>query len=310
MALQINETEYKRLFDKEMDNPTSWFLRSNLCADSFVNTLFEENMFLWRIVFDEEYDILKNENHLNTNKGIGNLEMSDFDYEYAVTFKKGISQIDAPETISGIMNFPYISWEGINDFISKVPDGWVIFIINPMLMRYAEGSVGLFLTPKYCKNAYIDECNNFVQSKTGYPLFLQYSNNEFVDKIVFDKPELTLENYVKFMKKYGKNRGLSKLLDFWAENDCVRVRSFESTFKDYQDNLPHLIWHDINFKEIKSFQKFNLVHEDTGEVLGPFNKFTLDKSFKLADTDNGVFKLSDNQISDLLEGKYDFTLIE
>lgn len=112
------------------------------------------------------------------------------------------------------------------------------------------------------------------------------------------------------MKEYGKNKGLSKLLDFWANNDSVNVSSFEYSFKDYLDNLPFSVWKDINFKEIKSIIPFKLVHEKTGEVLGPFHKFALDKSFKLADTNNGVLKLTDTQIIDLIEGKYNFELIE
>ena len=148
-------------------------------------------------------------------------------------------------------------------------------------MRYAEGSVGLFVTPRYADNLFIDECNSFIKLKTGYPLFLEYSHNEFVPQIHFDKPELTLESYVEEMKKYGKNRGLSKLLDFWYDNDCVKVESFEYSFRDYKDNLPFSVWKDINFKQIKSFTPFELVHEETGEKLGPFNKFALDKSFKL-----------------------------
>lgn len=314
MVSKINSYEYHRLFEKNIANPVSWNIRNNLCVNSFINDIFDENMFIWRMVFDNEYDVLKNENHpknrLDANKCIGKLELSDFDHDYGVSFKKGISQIDAPEIITGIMNFPYKSWNWISDFISRVPDGWEVFIINPILMRYAEGSIGLFLTPSYCKNAYIDECNGFIQSRTGYELFFRYSDEENVPEIHFNKPDLSLENYVRFMKKCGKNKGLSKLLDFWADNDCINVDSFESSFRDYQDNLPHLIWHDINFKEIKSTVPFNLVHKETGELLGPFYKFSLDKSFKLADTDNGVLELSQKQVDDLIEGKYDFDLIQ
>ena len=100
------------------------------------------------------------------------------------------------------------------------------------------------------------------------------------------------------------------MLDFWHDNDCVKVESFEYSFNDYKDNLPFSVWRDINFKQIKSSTPFVLFHEETGEILGPFNKFALDKSFKLADTNNGVLKLSDAQIDDLIEGKYDFKLIE
>lgn len=310
--LFINEKEYKRLFNENMDKQTSWKLNEYLYVNSFINDIFDENKFLYGIVFYSEYDILKNNTSQNPNnadrflEGLGRY----FNHCYAVSFKENVSRIDEPETITGIMNFPYLQWEDITELINNIPKGWEIFVINPILMRYAEGSIGLFITPKYADNEYINECNEFIRLKTGYSLFLEYSNEENVPEIHYDKPELTLESYIKTMKEYGKNKGLSKLLDFWANNDSVNVSSFEYSFKDYLDNLPFSVWKDINFKEIKSIIPFKLVHEKTGEVLGPFHKFALDKSFKLADTNNGVLKLTDTQIIDLIEGKYNFELIE
>ena len=305
MPIEINENEYNRLFNEEIDNETSWKFKNNLFINSVINDVFEENKFLHAIVFDSEYDILKN----YSNKGFLD-GLIHFDHYYSVSFKENVSRIEQPEVITGIMNFPYIQWSTINEIINELPIEWEILIINPVLMRYAEGSVGLFITPIYADNLFIDECNSFIRLKTGYPLFLEYSNNEFVPKILFDKPELTLESYVEDMKKYGKNKGLSKLLDFWANNDCVIVSSFEYSFKDYMENLPFSVWESIDLKEIKSYVPFELVHEETGEILGPFNKFNLDKIFKLADTDNGVLQLNDSQIEDLIEGNYDFKLIE
>ena len=305
MPIEINEIEYNRLFNEKIDNETSWKFKSNLYVNSFINDIFEENKFLHAIIFDSEYDILKND----SNKGFLD-GLIHFDHYYSVSLKENISRIEQPEVITGIMNFPYIHWSAINEIINELPVEWEILIINPVLMRYAEGSIGLFVTPKYADNLFIDECNSFIKLKTGYPLFLEYTTKENVPKIEFNKPELTLESYVEDMKNYGKNKGLIKLLDFWADNDCVSVASFEYSFKDYMENLPFSVWHDINFKEIKSYTQFELIHEETREILGPFHKFALDKSFKLADTDNGVLKLSDNQINDLIEGKYDFKLVQ
>lgn len=305
MLIEINENEYNRLFNEKIDNETSWKFKSNLYVNSFINDVFEENKFLHAIVFDSEYNILKND----SDKGfLGGL--IHFDHYYSVSFKENVSRIEQPEVITGIMNFPYIHWSTINEIINDLPAEWEILIINPILMRYVEGSIGLFVTPRYADELFIDECNSFIKLKTGYPLFLKYTVNESVPKIRFDKPELTLESYVEEMKKYGKNKGLDKLLDFWANNDCVSVFSFENSFNDYKDNLPFSVWHSIDLKEIKSYVPFELVHESTFEVLGPFNKFILDKLFKLADTNNGVLQLSDLQINDLIEGNYDFKLIK
>ena len=306
MVLKINKKEYNRLLNEEMNNPTPWKFKNNLCVESFINNIFDENIFLWRIVFDNEYSILKNKNESKTY--IGDLNTEDFDNEYGISFKKGISPIDYPEIISGIVNFPKISWEKINDFIKKVPEAWTVFIINPILMRNDENSVGLFLTPIYCDNIYIDKCNNYIKSKTGYQFFFKYTDEKNIPKIKYEPQELTLENYIKTVKSYSKNKGLSKLLDFWAKNECISVESFELSFKDYKKKLPFKTWHDIDFKIITSYTPFKLIHEETGEIMGPFNKFSLDKSFKLANTDKGVLKLTDTQINGLINGKYDFKL--
>ena len=65
MPIEINENEYNRLFYEEIDNETSWKFKSNLYVNSFINDIFEENKFLYAIIFDEEYDILKNNRFLD-----------------------------------------------------------------------------------------------------------------------------------------------------------------------------------------------------------------------------------------------------
>lgn len=303
MMPEINKNEYKRLFNEKIDNQTSWIFKSNLCVNSFINDLFEENKFLYRLFSDSDYTILNHHDVINYLKNY-------FDYYYAVSLKNNVSKTDAPEVISGIMDFSHIPWNTIKEIIDKIPGGWVVFIINPILMRYKKESIGLFFTPKYKDNYYIEECNNFIKSRTGYPLFLEYVEKDTIEKIEFDKPELTIEKYVLEMKKYCQNKGLNKLLDFWQYNECVNIDAFEDSFNDFKDNIPYSIWDDINFKDIKSTIPFELIHEETGEVLGPYNRFCLDKSFKLADVNDGVLKLTDSQINDLIEGKYDFKLVE
>ena len=303
MMPEINKNEYKRLFNEKIDNQTSWIFKSNLCVNSFINDLFEENKFLYRLFSDSDYTILNHHDVINYLKNY-------FDYYYAVSLKNNVSKTDAPEVISGIMDFSHIPWNTIKEIIDKIPGGWVVFIINPILMRYKKESIGLFFTPKYKDNYYIEECNNFIKSRTGYPLFLEYVEKDTIERIEFDKPELTIEKYVLEMKKYCQNKGLNKLLDFWQYNECVNIDTFEDSFNDFKDNIPYSIWNDINFKDIKSTIPFELIHEETGEVLGPYNRFCLDKSFKLADVNDGVLKLTDSQINDLIEGKYDFKLVE
>ena len=64
---------------------------------------------------------------------------------------------------------------------------------------------------------------------------------------------------------------------------------------------------EINFIKMISKKPFMLVHEDTNQILGPFKEFELDKAFKVIDTDKGEIELSDEELDDILKGKYDFT---
>lgn len=171
MAMEITKKEYERLFNEKMINATPWILRDNLYVNSFVNEIFEEDKLLWRSIFDAQYNMVKGEGE-NKTRYMGNLNQNDFYYECAVSFKKDIIGIDSLEVISGIMNFTFISWGGVDEFINKTPKNWKVFILNPLLMRYSS-TIGLFLIP-LSESEYIDLCNEFIQSKTNYPLFLKY----------------------------------------------------------------------------------------------------------------------------------------
>lgn len=302
MICQVNEDEYKRLAGQKMSNPVIWKFKQNLFVERIINNLFELNKFFYNIVFDDKYSILNNEFISEVP------DVTDF-HNFAITLKDDVSYIDMPEMITGIVSFTYVSWNQVGNIMSKIPDSWSLFIVNPILMRY-ENTIALFFTPKYDNNSYILEFNRFIISKTGYPLFLRFTEEKLVTQINYFKPDLSVENFVRDFKKYSKSNSVSKLLDFWLKNDCVKIMSFEYNYNCYKDNLPYHIYNDIDFIDVKSTIPFELVHEFTHEKLGPFKKFNLDKSFKLIDTENGVFNLSDRQVNDLIDGKYDFLLLK
>ena len=106
----------------------------------------------------------------------------------------------------------------------------------------------------------------------------------------------------------SENRSLLKMLNFWQDNDEVSIPLIEENYDYYHDVQPYRAPNTINFIKLKSKKPFKLVHENTNEVLGNFKEFSLDKSFKVIDTENGEFKLSDEQVKDLLDGKYDFII--
>ena len=97
------------------------------------------------------------------------------------------------------------------------------------------------------------------------------------------------------------------MLNFWKDNEDVSIPLIENTYKYYLDVQPYRAYNEISFIKIISKKPFKLVHEDKNQILGSFKEFTLDEVFKVIDTDNGEFKLSDEQLDDLLKGKYDFT---
>ena len=276
-----------------------WCLDENIVIDEFVNGIFEENKFFYELFFYSNFTIL------NYDSEISNIP---FNHEKVIKLKSNVYPILDVETLTGIVDFLYIDFNIIEKYVDEIPNNWSLFIINPILMKYNQsGTIGLFLTPKYEDN-FIEECNNFIKLHTGYSLFLKYSIDLNIPKILFEKADLSLKNFVEEMKKTS-NKGLDKLLDFWANNDCVSVSSFEYRFEDYKNKLFYTYMEDINLKDIISTVPFEIIHEVTGEKLGVLKQFNLDKVFNLAYVDYGVLKLSNCQINDLIDGKYDFKLV-
>ena len=79
-------------------------------------------------------------------------------------------------------------------------------------------------------------------------------------------------------------------------------------YNRYLDVQHYHAFDEISFIKIISKKQFKLVHEDTKHILGPFKEFSLDKTFKIIDTEYGKLKISDCELKDLLDGKYDFLI--
>ena len=258
--MSLMKMEYMRLFNEKMDNPIIWYLDKTIIIDEFINGIFEEHKFFHELFFYPNYTIL------NYDSKISNIP---FNHEKAIKLKSKIYPILDAETVTGIVDFPYIDFNNIEKYTNEIPNNWSLFIINPILMKYNQsGTIGLFLTPKYEDN-FIEECNNFIKLHTGYSLFLKYSIDLNIPKILFEKADLSLKNFVEEMKKTS-NKGLDKLLDFWANNDCVSVSSFEYRFEDYKNKLFYTYMEDINLKDIISTVPFEIIHEVTGEKYRSF----------------------------------------
>ena len=242
---------------------------------------------------------------------IGKLDGFSFDHTISMQLRSDVSEISCPDTVTGVITFPYFNhWEEIKNWIDKVPeDNYSVYIINPILIYYGPGTVGLFLTPKYYNGIYIELCNRYIIGLTGYPLFLTFSSEEKVDKIKYVDLELSKENFIKELYELsGENKSLLKMLKFWDEYEEVSIPLAESQYNRYLDVQHYHAFDEISLIKIISKKQFKLVHEDTKHILGPFKEFSLDKTFKIIDTEYGELKISDCELKDLLDGKYDFLI--
>lgn len=306
----VNLKEYQKLLSKGVINPSLWDLRSLLITKE-INGLFEENNFIYRLLFDCGYRKLLSD--VDSQDGsFGDFEILDFDHYSGVSFKRNVCNLNCADTVTGIMNFPYLNWEEVGEWISKAPKHWGVYIINPCLLNYHFNAIGLFLTPTYYNDVYITLCNWYIVSVTGYPLFLKYSSESEVEPIE-GYPLLSVnsvEDFVEKLLSFSDDKCLKKLLYFWRDNDCVSSVDLDNNYECFKEFQPYYGWTDINFIRLVSELPFELVHEDTGRSLGCFKEFSLDKSFKVIDTEFGEKSLDDEELKDLLEGKYNFVLVE
>lgn len=310
---KVNEKEYYQLFarkPRDFSNYGNWriFYKSVLIHDK-LNDLFESNPFLSKLIFSNGYsELLSDKNEYGC---IGNLTSNHFDHTISIRLSDDVSEVSCSDTVTGIITFPYFQkWSDVKRWIDDVPETFSVYIINPRLIFYGVGTIGLFLAPKYYNGTYIELCNRFIIGLTGFPLFLTYSLEEKVEEITYIDLELSKENFVNELYSLSNdNKGLLKMLNFWKHNEDVSIPMFEDIYQKYLDVQPYWAYDTINFIKIHSKRPFKLVHEDNNEILGTFKEFSLDGPFKLIDTENGAFKLSDMQVKDLLDGKYDFKLI-
>ena len=142
-----------------------------------LNNLFENNPFISRLLCTHSYSNIIQDK--NKSGYIGNLHGFFFDHTTSIQLKPEVN-VNYSDTVTGVVTFPYInSWDEIENWISKVPkNGYRIYVMNPILIFYELGTVGLFLTPTYANGANIELCNRYIIGLTGYPLFLTFSNEE------------------------------------------------------------------------------------------------------------------------------------
>ena len=306
---KVNAEEYSRIQCEEdlslFDYEISDFYESVLIHKKLKN-LFESDTFIYKLIMTNAYsDIIKGKNQYGYP---GNLSTLSFDHTSTMRLRSDVSEVSVPDTVTGVITFPYFhDWMEVKLWIDKVPDTYSVYIFNPILLFYGCGTVGLFLTPKYFTGHNIESCNRFIISVIGYPLFLTFTMEDTVDEINHIDLGLCKEDFVKeFYSTVDDNKCLLKILNFWKDNSDVRIPFVDESYDKYLDFQPYLTFDSLGFIKIISKRSFKLVHEDTGEILGTFREFSLDEPFKVIDTEKGEFKLSDDQLKDIVGGKYDF----
>lgn len=304
----VDEVEYFNLARKGVGDATIWNLHKSLIHKK-LNYLFDSHNFLLRLVFDYSYSELLTSKKNNYGV-IGDFHGIDFDHTLSIRLiEKESIKIDYKDTITGVLTFPYLNWEQVKQWIDKTPKGWESYIINPHLLSYNAGAVGLFLTPSYGEGIVINNFNKYCIKLTGYPFFLKYST-DIVPPIEKINLNLNRENFVEeYKQKSNCREDLSIFLDFWANNPSIKCECIDEAYLKYLDVQEYTTWRSINFMEITSELPFSLVHEDTGTVLGTYHRFSLDKKFNIIDTEKGEQKLTDEETNDLLNGKYNYKII-
>ena len=311
----VDEKEYHRLLLQADYNTLSDFVQWSISAKRIyihekLNHLFTLNPFLYRLIFDYGYKELLTDK--NTHHCIGEYNSFDFDHTISIQFNDIDSHINCSDTITGILTFPYLQWEEVLEWSDKAPTNYMVYIVNPLLIFYGVGTYGLFLTPSYYEGAFIELCNNYIISLTGYPLFLTIAK-DLVDNIHIEKLEcdLSKEMFLEDYLEIEEDKGLKKLARFWYTTSTVSVDYFDEYYEYYQCLQPYPQmnkYEDINYIRITSEAPFRLEHEKTGETIGTFHEFTLDARFNVIDTEKGEHHLTEKQTFDILNGEYDFIL--
>ena len=310
---KVNEKEYLRLFKEDHFNASDFeewkIFYKYVSIHKKLNNLFENDYFIYKLLLSHNYsDFIADKNEEGY---IGKLTQFSFDHTSSMRLRSDVSKVRCADTITGVITFPYFNnWDDIKKWIDKVPENsYSVYIINPILLFYGIGTVGLFLTPKYYNGYYIEQCNRYIIGLTGYPLFLTFSTEDSVDEMNYVDLELSKENFVaEIIELSGNDKCLSKMLNFWKDNDDVSIPLIESCYEDYLDVQHYLYPGTINFVNIKSKRPFKLVHEDTKEELGSFREFFFNGQLNVINSEDNGLTISEKQGKDLLDGKYDFNI--
>lgn len=316
----INDKEWNRLYDLGVIDSEEYKLDHRFQVNKLLQEIISKDKFLNRLLFDSvvyPLNVLPSIHH-GRKKTLRELDIGKIeprlDHYQVIQFNPEWSNIEGIDAVKGIFSFPYydITWH-VN-FIKELGELWEAYIINPLFLQYNNSCVGIFYMLKNIHNDdLINDLNGYWIKLTGYPLFFKPTLEE-IEEIQPITLDLSRKNFIKgFMKENPPVEDIMfyKLLEFWAENECVTVEGFNSSYNKYLDNISHSLWIGFNLKTITSTKPFEFINTRTGEKLGPFTYFEYDPSFDCYYTKgiNGKHEINPEIKEDFSKGNYDIRLL-
>lgn len=225
----MNEENYERLNKIKMEDKRSWMMRKNLFANKNINHYFEKDETLSSLI------------ELSNLAKIEDLSIPHelLDHYYFTKFNNKDMNYDF-EHFYGVVSFPYMDFEELGEIISSWNTKfWNLFIINPALMKYVEGSLGLFLTPINFDIS-IAEYNGVFKTLTGYPLFYLWTNEKEIEPIRQDKKPVAIHKWFESLTDKEFPKMYKKIVKFWCDNkEKIKCYALETSYFQFTHKMPH-----------------------------------------------------------------------
>jgi len=296
----MNDSNYKRLSKLKIEDEEAWDMRENLGVNEKINNYFESDETLKSLIniFNE------------SNKKEFSIPSRLLDHYYYVKFNNEAISYEDFEHLYGIMTFPYISFETLEEIIySWDTNFWNLYIINPALMKYADGrGLGLFITPM---NTYqvVTEYNGLFETLTGYKLFYLWTNEEKIKPIMQNKEILDDSEWFKMLTDDEFQVMFQKIVKFWFDNkEKIKCHPFENSYFEFTHRIPI---------EIPSFYTlllegtdFELVDTKTGWTSGKCNVLEFDlKAFQCIYVDHNEIIFTEEMLENFKDGTFELKMI-
>lgn len=294
----INEKNYERLYNLKMENDEPWDMNEYLDVNEKINYYFEKDETLTSILFFANESKIED---LSFPNGL-------LDHYYHVKFNNKDMNYDF-EHLSGVISFPYTTFEELGEIISSWNTKfWKLYIINPALMKYAEGSLGLFITPMSFEIA-IADYNGLFETLTGYKLFYLWADKDSIKPIMQNKELKDDSEWFESLTDEEFPKMHRKIVKFWYDNkEKIKCFSLENSYFQFthkmQHDLPPLMSLTLQGSD---FEMFDTI---TGWTTGKCNRIEFDlKSFKCIYVDRREIVFTDRMLKNFKDGNFELKMI-